>query len=144
MSKPRAHLLDASVLIPLLDHTHIHNRPAEKWFSTPGLPWAMCALTEGAVLRFFLRPEIGYKMTQVNGMLECLKQRSGYRYQPISTDWQTLTEPFFSRLHGHKQVTDAFLLGLAIQENLLLTTFDQGIMHLAGQHREFVRLLESA
>ena len=77
-------------------------------------------------------------------MLTKLKEHPGYRYQPISGDWHTLTAPFFKRLHGHKQVTDAFLLGLAISEGLTLVTFDRAILHLAGEHTSHLRVLSEA
>ncbi len=44
----------------------------------------------------------------------------------------TLTAPFAARIFGHQQVTDAYLLGLAIKENGVLVTFDKGIQYMAG------------
>jgi uncharacterized protein len=35
-----------------------------------------------------------------------------------------LSGPFFKRLFGHNQITDAYLLGVAIHEGLVLVTFD--------------------
>ena len=82
-------------------------------------------------------------MEQANVLLEELKKEPGYHYQPIDVDWQTLTKPFSKRLQGHKQITDAYLLGLAMRKKLVLATFDKGIMHLAGEHADFVRVLET-
>ncbi len=142
--QPPVHLLDVNVLVALLDADHIHNRIVEKWFDTPGLEWALCAFTEAGVLRFFTRPKTGdLSMEQAAAMLRSLKQQAGYRYQPITADWHTLTEPFSKRIHGHNQVTDASLLGLAVREGLVLTTFDKALEHLAGQHRKHVLVLES-
>ena len=45
-------------------------------------------------------------------MLARMAQQAGYHYQPISADWHTLCNPFFKRLFGHNQITDAYLLGL--------------------------------
>ena len=74
-------------------------------------------------------------------MLERLRRRPGYCFQPITADWQTLTTPFAKRIHGHNQVTDAYLLGLAVREGLVLTTFDKALLHLAGEHRAHVLVL---
>ena len=74
-------------------------------------------------------------------MLERLKRRPGYRFQPITADWQTLTAPFARRIHGHNQVTDAYLLGLAVREGLVLATFDMAILHLAREHKANVLVL---
>jgi len=61
---------------------------------------------------------------------------------PITADWQTLCSPFFKRVYGTNQVTDAYLLGLAVREDLVLVTMDKGILHLAGpEHRKHVLLL---
>ncbi len=76
-------------------------------------------------------------------MLERLGRRPGYSFQPISAEWQALTAPFSKRIHGHNQVTDAYLLGLAVQEGLVLTTFDKGLLHLAGEHERHVLVLEA-
>lgn len=142
LAEASVHLLDVNLVIALLDQAHVHNQAAEQWFDTPGLQWALCAFTEAAVLRFFTRPKTGdMSMDQVTAMLDRLKQEPGYRYQPISTEWQTLTKPFFKRLHGHNQVTDAYLLGLAVSEGLILTTFDRPILHMAAEHSRHVLVL---
>ena len=82
-------------------------------------------------------------MEQATTMLESLKQQPGYHFQPIAADWQALTRPFFKLVHGHNQVTDAYLLGLAMQEGLVLTTFDKALLHLAGEHKRHVLVLEA-
>jgi predicted nucleic acid-binding protein len=57
--------------------------------------------------------------------------------------WGTLTAPFSARIVGHQQVTDAYLLGLAIKEGGVLVTFDRGIDYLAGEEfSEHVLLLK--
>jgi predicted nucleic acid-binding protein len=74
-------------------------------------------------------------MEQVTAMLERLKQRRGYSFQAIAVDWPALTEPFAKRIHGHNQVTDAYLLGLAVRENVILVTMDKALLHLAGNEQ---------
>ena len=83
-------------------------------------------------------------MEQVTTMIERLKQEPGYHYQPMHADWHTLTKPFSKRIHGHNQITDAYLLGLAVRGGLVLTTFDKGILHLAGEHKQQVLVLEAS
>ena len=144
LAEPPVHLLDVNVAVALLDEAHIHHEAVETWFDTPGLQWALCAFSEAGVLRFFTRPKTGgMSMEQVTAMLERLKQQPGYRYQPISIDWGTLTKPFSRRVHGHNQVTDAYLLGLAVREGLVLTTFDKAVLHLAGEHKGQVLVLRA-
>lgn len=144
MTEPPVHLLDVNVVLALLDQDHVHNESVEEWFDTPGLQWAICAFTEAGVLRFLTRPKTGgMSMEQVTLMLEALRQQPGYHYQPFTGDWQVLTKPFFKRVHGHNQVTDAYLLGLAVREGLVLTTFDTALLHLAGEHKKHVLVLET-
>ncbi len=71
-------------------------------------------------------------MSEATAVLKQLAQHPGYRYLPVNADWQTLCSPFFTRLYGTKQVTDAYLLGLALREDLVLVTMDKGVVHLAG------------
>ena len=64
--------------------------------------------------------------------MQSLKSLSGYWYWEIRESWTTLTAPFAVRISGHQQVTDAYLLGLAIKEDGVLVTFDKGLRYLAG------------
>lgn len=140
----RCYLLDVNVLVARVFEDHIHHRAAKTWLSTPNLEWATCPFTEAGFLRYATRPgKNSIDMGQATAILEELTQQPGYRYLSISADWQTLTRPFFKRLHGHNQITDAWLLGIAIQEGLILATFDRAIPHMAAEHRENVFLLEN-
>lgn len=52
-------------------------------------------------------------------------------------------ESVAARIFGHQQVTDAYLLGLAIKEEGALVTFDKGIQYMAGaEFSQHVLLLE--
>lgn len=82
-------------------------------------------------------------MSEATAVLKQFSQHPGYRFLPIDADWQTLSSPFFNRLYGTKQVTDAYLLGLAVQSNLVLVTMDKAILHLAGtEHSKQVLVLK--
>lgn len=143
MAKGPVHLLDVNVLVAILDQAHVHNELAEEWFDTPGLRWALCPFTEAGALRYFTRPKTGdLTMDQVTAMLDRLRQEPGYQYQVIKADWTDLTEPFAKRVHGHNQVTDAYLLGVSVRDGLVLTTFDRAILHMAGEHAQHVLVLE--
>ena len=135
-------LLDVNVLVALLEEDHIHHQLVSEWFDTPGLRWAICPFTEAGFLRYMTRPKLGgVSMAEATAMLASLAQQRGYQYQPIATDWQTLCGMFLKRLFGHNQITDAYLLGLAVREGLVLVTFDRAILHLAGEHAKQVLIL---
>lgn len=139
MSKP-LYLVDVNVLIARLFECHEHHRPATEWFNTRGLQWALCPWAEAGFLRFATRPD-RLAMSEASGLLDELSLHPGYHYHPCVHNWRTLTGPFFRRLHGHKQVTDAYLLGQAIHDKMILATFDQRILHLAGEHARHVHLV---
>jgi predicted nucleic acid-binding protein len=142
LTRNPVYLLDINVLLALLDQAHVHNQAVTDWFDIPGLEWALCAFTEAGIARYLSRPKTGeLTMEQVTAMLERLKQEPGYHYQPITVDWQTLTKPFFKRLHGYRQITDAYLLGLAIHEGLILATLDKAMLHMAGEYSQHVFVL---
>jgi toxin-antitoxin system PIN domain toxin len=144
LPKASRYLLDVNVLVALLDEEHIHHRVVTEWFDTPGLQWAICPFTEAGLLRHMTRPKIGdMSMEEATAMLAQLALEPGYHYQPISADWQTLCGRFFKRLFGHKQITDAYLLGLAVLEGLVLVTFDRAMLHLAGADNKHVLILQS-
>lgn len=71
-------------------------------------------------------------MEQAIAILQVLKERDDYWYCTIHESWVPLTAPFAARIFGHQQVTDAYLLGLAIKEDSVLVTFDKGIQAMAG------------
>lgn len=144
LSKAPRYLLDVNVFLALLSENHTHHQLVTTWFNTPGLRWAICPFTEAGFLRNATAPRSGQiTMSEATAVLARMAQEPGYHYLPIAADWQTLCSPFFTRLYGTKQVTDAYLLGLALREGLVLVTMDKAIMHLAGnEHSKHVLLLE--
>jgi uncharacterized protein len=142
--KAPRYLLDVNVFLALVSENHIHHQLVTAWFNTPGLRWAICPFTEAGFLRNATAPRSGQiTMSEATAVLARMTQEPGYHHLPIAADWQTLCSPFFTRLYGTKQVTDAYLLGLALREGLVLVTMDKAIMHLAGnEHSKHVLLLE--
>jgi predicted nucleic acid-binding protein len=135
-----------NVVVALAERTHVHNGIVRGWFyKSSDLQWAMYAFTESGFLRIVTAPRPGQiPLPDATAILNQLTQHPGYRYLSITADWQTLCSPFFARLYGTNQVTDAYLLGLAVREGLVFVTMDKGILHLAGEEfRKHVLLLGS-
>jgi toxin-antitoxin system PIN domain toxin len=134
LSKASRYLLDVNVLVALTTRSHVHHGLVKAWFyASPDLAWSLCAFAEAGFLRNATAPRSGQiTMSEATAVLKQLAQHPGYRYLPVNADWQTLCSPFFTRLYGTKQVTDAYLLGLALREDLVLVTMDKGVVHLAG------------
>lgn len=104
-----------------------------RWFSSPGLQWGLCAFSEAGFLRVSTNAAAGNRtLEQATNVLKSFSNDPCYRYWPIKTGWTSLAGPFQDRVYGHQQITDAFLLGLAIKENGVLVTLDKAIKHLTG------------
>lgn len=132
MHKPN-HLLDVNVLLALTDEGHVDHPAVMRWFSTPGLHWGMCAFSEAGFLRLSANPSMGkLTLSEASGILTALIKRPGFRYWPITDSWKTLAEPFGGRVFGHQQITDAYLLGLAVKEDGVLVTLDKALRYMAG------------
>ena len=144
MPKPK-YLLDVNALIALAEPEHTHHQKATNWFATPGLDWGLCAFSEAGFLRVSTNPKAGaHSLQESTIVLAALASHSGYRYWPITASWTELAAPFRDRVFGHNQITDAYLLGLAIRENGILVTFDTAIHYLAGpQYSQHVLVLQS-
>ena len=54
-------LADANVLIALMIAEHVHHEPAQTWFAgrDADQPMAICPMTEGALVRAYLREGLG-------------------------------------------------------------------------------------
>lgn len=132
MSKPK-YLLDVNVLIALTDEGHVHNRVVMKWFGSHGLDWGLCAFSEAGFLRISVNPRMGLlTFEDATNILAALTSRPGYRFWPITSSWTEAVAPFQDRVWGHQQVTDAWLLGLAVKEGGVLVTLDKAIRSMAG------------
>ncbi len=138
------YLLDVNVFLALVSENHAHHQLVTAWFNQQRLNWAICSFTEAGFLRHATAPGPGQiTVTEATAVLAGMTQHPGYRYVAVSADWQTLCRPFFQRLYGTRQVTDAYLLGLAVREDLVLATMDKAILHLAGdEYARHVLLLK--
>jgi len=143
MNLPRKNLLDVNVLIALAEPGHKHYRAAHEWLNSSGKDnWSLCPLTEAGFVRVTTNP--AYRpgprtLEETVTILQGIKRYPGYWFWEIDESWVTLTARFATRLVGHQQVTDAYLLGLSIKEDGVLVTFDRGLKYMAGA--EFSRNL---
>ena len=132
----RRNLLDVNVLIALTSIEHPQYAATQQWFdSLVNEDWGICPLTETGYVRIVTNPASGpivRTFAQAAAVLADLAQREGYRYWSITDTWCSLTASFRGRIFGPQQVTDAYLLGMAIKEGGVLVTFDRGLKYLAG------------
>lgn len=123
-------LLDVNVLIAVHDADHIHHTRALAWLATEVRHgWASCPLTQNGCLRIMSQP--GYvnpaPLAQVTAMLQRSTATPHHAFWP--DDLSVLDAQSFdhAQVHGHRQLTDLYLLGLAVRHGGRLVTFDQRI-----------------
>jgi uncharacterized protein len=143
-----ASLLDVNVLIASAYEWHVgHDRAHAWWRQSGGQPWATCALTQAGFVRVIANRQFHEQRVSVAQAFELLKammERPGHHFWPIDITLPEAVQPFQKSLVGHRQVTDAYLLGLAIKNKGRLITLDRGIEVLAGEScRQHVTVLES-
>lgn len=123
-------LLDINVLIALHDRDHVHHALAAQWFAGHAdKGWASCPLTQNGFLRIMSQP--AYPGAQPLATLVLMLQQS--TATPFHALWaddiSLLDTAHFqhAHMHGPRQLTDLYLLGLAVKNKACLVSFDARI-----------------
>jgi uncharacterized protein len=139
-------LLDVNVLIALLDADHSLHARAMEWF--PGQAragWASCPITQNGCVRVMSHP--GYPTpVPVNAVVHRLAEATASGYHEFWRDDITLLDGRVvdsKRIHGPRQITDVYLLALAVRHGGRFATFDASIASdavVGAQKRHIVTL----
>lgn len=142
-------LLDINVLVALFDGAHIGHEEAHAWFGQHrgrGHVWATCPMTENGLVRVLSNPSYPGRRTTVGDAirrLETFRASGGHAFWPdaVSLCDNSLIHP--RRVKGHRQLTDVYLLALAVHHGGCLATFDRRISPAAvtGATSEHLALL---
>lgn len=125
-------LLDINVLIARIDPAHAQHEKAIAWFrETAPSGWATCPLTENGLVRILGHPSY----PQGPGSPECaaklLRQLKNkvLNHRFVPDDLSLLDIAAFPSLAGvgSKQITDLYLLALAVNNNIRFLSFDERI-----------------
>jgi len=131
----RAYLPDVNILIALSDPEHAAHDAAAAWHQSIGsAKFLLCPVTEAGFVRLMATPSVGGE--SMSGAILLLREIAALpnvAHLPVAPSWLDLIEPLARRLVGHRQVTDALLLGLAIRNGAILVTLDHSIQALAGE-----------
>ena len=124
-------LLDVNVLVALFDPSHIHHLTAHDWFAESGEQgWVTCPLTENGVIRVLSNPRYPGRRTTVHDAARrlqvfCESHQHGFWEDSLSVlDERSVRT---QRIQGHRQLTDVYLLALAVARGGRLVTFDAGV-----------------
>ena len=127
-------LLDVNVLIALLWPQHESHAKAQRWFAQhSGTGWATCALTQAAFVRIVSNPAFSERAISPRDALVVLSgslDHPAHRYWTEDIGVTVALSQFGRRLLGHRQVTDAYLLALAIHKKGRLVTLDSSLSSL--------------
>lgn len=123
-------LLDINMLIALFDAAHVHHRTAHAWIAkNRSAGWATCPITQNGCARVMSQPNYpGHLPVQeIVRRLAVAVSAADHFFWPdsISLCDQTYFDP--ARMLTSKNLTDVYLLGLAMERGGRLVTFDRAI-----------------
>lgn len=127
-------LFDVNVLLALIDQDHIfHARTRAWWAHEQRHGWASCPLTQNGFLRVisqrsYLSPR---SIGDALGMLKAATARPDHEFWP---DDISILDGDVAHAHllGPKQITDVYLLALAVRHGGRFVTCDRRISHKAS------------
>lgn len=129
-------LLDLNILTALLWPAHEHYEIAHRWVEARGKGrWATCAITELGLIRLVSNPSFSRDALSPADAVLLLSSNLAHANHEFWVEDLSVADALKAvprTLQGHKQVTDAYLLALAIHHHGVLTTFDRGIEALAS------------
>ena len=128
-------LLDVNILVALAWPPQQHHAVVRQWFATRAPHgWATCALTQNGFLRTMLNPALKTSLNaeSVIALLESSTADVHHSRWTEEFGIPAMLRPFAAHLRGHKQVTDAYLVALAVRHGGILVTLDRGAAALAG------------
>ena len=127
-------LLDVNVLVALAWPTHEHHALATQWFRrNQRAGWATCPLTQSGFVRVSSNRKATLDAKSPTEAALTLRRILSLLYHVFfSDDISWVSSRFIDpeRLSGHRQVTDAHLLGIALRHEGRFATLDRGVFEL--------------
>ena len=123
-------LLDVNVLIALLDQDHSMHERARDWLASQASHgWASCPITQNGCVR--IMSHAGYPNALPTA---AIMQRLGeavatahHRFWPDDLSLLDARVADRTRIHGPRQLTDLYLLALAVRHRGRFVSFDASI-----------------
>jgi uncharacterized protein len=143
----RRSLLDVNVWVALFDDAHVASARANAWIEQPDVRIATCPLVENGVIRVLNLPSYGRRgalgLQAVRQQLVKACQSLDHEFWSDDVSLRDDLAVDFNRVHGHNQITDLYLLALAVRHSGALVTFDQNIPldAVRGATSEHLRVL---
>ncbi|MCB1487594.1 MAG: PIN domain-containing protein [Bauldia sp.] len=128
---------DVNALLAIFDRDHMFHPVARAWWAANARSgWATCPLTQNGFLRVMSqRSYPGHRpFREALQVLAAGVNESGHEFWP---DDASIVDPSIfdhTRILGHRQLTDIYLLALATKHGGRLVTFDRTIPRAAVRH----------
>ena len=123
-------LLDLNVLISLIDDHHLHYVKAHGWWAQ-NRPhgWASCPLTQNGFLRILSQPSYNapLPLSEAFRLLCEATEADDHAFWPDDISLLDHQHINRERILGPQQLTDIYLLALAVKHDGRLVTFDRAI-----------------
>jgi toxin-antitoxin system PIN domain toxin len=130
-----AYLLDVNVLIALAWPEHGQHALARAWFARHSRKgWATCPLVQAGFVRIVSNPAFSRRAVSIQEAIEGLRtslRDEAHQFWPDSIDFPQAMLALREPISGHQQVTDSYLVALAIHHRGKLATLDRGILRFA-------------
>jgi toxin-antitoxin system PIN domain toxin len=123
-------LLDVNVIVALLDEGHAMHSVARDWFAAHASGgWASCPITQNGCMRIMSHP--GYPSpVPIAAVAERLTEAAAtplHEFWPDDLSLLDARAVDLGRVHGPRQLTDVYLLALAVRRRGRLVSFDGSI-----------------
>lgn len=136
----RVVLLDVNALIALLWPSSEFHLVVRTWFREHASKgWATCPITQNGFVRLVSNPALSTDAPSVLEAMELLHlnlAHPGHEFWPDDLGLKEAIAQSGAQLQGHKQITDAYLLGLAIRRKGQLATLDRSLSALLPREHE--------
>ena len=128
-------LLDANVLIALVNVSHVHHERSRQWFARETPRFATCPITQGALVRHYFRDSPNPDADGALSLLGAVESISGHSFWSDDVPYASVR---FHGVIGYRQVTDAYLAALARHHDARLTTLDAALARLHDDVAELI------
>ena len=128
-------LLDVSVLVALSWPGHQFHEAVQHWFArNASKGWATCPIVEAGFVRILSNPAFSPRAVSPAEAISALQvtvQHPAHQFWADDISFPDALRFLKGPLTGHKQIMDAYLVGLAIHKRGRLATTDRGIAGIA-------------
>ena len=123
-------LLDVNVLIALLDVDHVHHTTSHAWLAANiDAGWASCPLTQNGCIRIMSQPRYPGMLSAaaLADRLAAATRTPWHRFWPDGLSLLDDDVLDWTAILSARQVTDVYLLALAVANEGCFVTFDRSV-----------------